>query len=85
MNSSDPIIKRGNLPAIPGSHRDTVRKVRKTTAEAIANGSPEFKAYAAYILESRPNTTLPALREFFKHNASIREIEAHEKRLKDQK
>jgi hypothetical protein len=57
--------------------------MRKTTSDAIANGTPEFKAYAEYLLESRPHTTLPALREFFKHNASVREIEAHESRMKE--
>ena len=58
----------------------------KWIQKAIENGSPEFKHYADYVIESMPEVTLPVLREMFKYNATVREyldyIEHTEGRIK---
>jgi hypothetical protein len=50
--------------------------------KAIDAGTPEFKAYAEYVIESMPDVTLPVLRDMFKHNASVREYREHWERIK---
>ena len=49
---------------------------------ALEDGTPEFRAYAKYVLESIPDINLPTLRQMFKHNASVREYEASLERIK---
>jgi hypothetical protein len=53
----------------------------KHLARAIEEGDRHFKNYAAYILEELPNTTLAMLRDYYKHNASAKEIRAHYERI----
>lgn len=60
-------------------HGNATRALQK----AIDEGDQHFKNYAAYILEELPNTTAVMLREYHKHNASVREIRAHNERLKN--
>ena len=48
---------------------------------AIDSGTPEFRAYAEYVLDSMPDVSVPVLREMFKHNASVSEYRAHMKRI----
>lgn len=55
--------------------------MNKWMQKAIDNGTPEFKAYAEYVIEAMPDVTLPVLREMFKHNASVREYQAHMERV----
>lgn len=50
--------------------------------KAIEDGDQNFKNYAAYILESLPNTTGAMLLDYYKHNASVPEIRAHMGRVK---
>lgn len=52
---------------------------------ALERGSPEFRAYVEYVMDSMPDVTVPVLREMFKHNASVPEYLAHMKRIKEQK
>jgi hypothetical protein len=56
--------------------------MNKWMQRAIQQGTPEFKAYAAYVTEAMPEVTLPVLRDMFKHNASIREYKAHHNALR---
>ncbi len=56
--------------------------MKKTMKRAIEEGSPQFRAYARYVVESLPTINLPTLREMFKHNASVREYLAHMERIK---
>lgn len=58
-------------------------KLNKHMQRAIEQGDQHFKNYAAYILEELPDTTLPMLREYHKHNASAREIRAHYDRIRN--
>ena len=51
--------------------------MNKWISKAIDSGTPEFKHYAEYVVESMPEVTLPVLRDMFKHNASVREYRAH--------
>ncbi len=62
-------------------HGNATRALQK----AIDEGDQNFKNYAAYILEEMPNTTATMLREYHKHNASVREIRAHMERVKGEK
>lgn len=55
--------------------------MNKWTQKAIENGTPEFKAYAEYVIETLPEVTLPALREMFKYNASVREYQDYIERI----
>lgn len=55
--------------------------MNKWMQKAIENGTPEFKAYAEYVIETMPEVTLPALRDMFKHNASVREYQEHIERI----
>jgi hypothetical protein len=50
-------------------------KMNKWMEKAIANGTPEFRAYAEYVTEAMPDVTLPVLREMYKYNASVREYQ----------
>ncbi|RPJ30071.1 MAG: hypothetical protein EHM17_17375 [Verrucomicrobiaceae bacterium] len=52
----------------------------KWMQKAIAAGSPEFRSYAEYVTESMADVTLPVLRDMFKHNASVREYQEHQRR-----
>ena len=60
-------------------HGNATRALQK----AIDEGDQNFKNYAAYILEEMPNTTATMLREYHKHNASVREIRAHNERIRN--
>lgn len=53
----------------------------KTMQNAIDSGTPEFRAYAEYVLDSMPDVSVPVLREMFKHNASVSEYQAHMRRI----
>ena len=53
----------------------------KWMQKAIENGSPEFKHYADYVIESMPEVTLPVLREMFKYNASVLEYQNYIERI----
>ena len=53
----------------------------KTIQNAIDSGTPEFRAYAEYVLDSMPDVSVPVLREMFKHNASVSEYRAHMQRI----
>ena len=53
----------------------------KTMQNAIDSGTPEFRAYAEYVLDSIPDVSVPVLREMFKHNASVLEYQAHMQRI----
>lgn len=53
----------------------------KAMQKAIDSGTPQFRAYAEYVLESLPDITVPVLRDMFKHNASVREYLAHMERI----
>ena len=53
----------------------------KTMQNAIDSGTPEFRAYAQYVLELMPDISVPVLREMFKHNASVSEYQAHMQRM----
>lgn len=53
----------------------------KTMQNAIDSGTPEFRAYAEYVLDSMPDVSVPVLREMFKHNASMAEFQAHMRRI----
>lgn len=55
--------------------------MNKWLQKSIDNGTPEFKAYAEYVIESMPEVTLPVLREMFKYNASVREYQDHIERV----
>jgi len=55
--------------------------MNKWMKKAIDSGTPEFKAYAEYVIESIPKVTLPVLRDMFKHNASVREYQEHIERI----
>lgn len=55
--------------------------MNKWMQKAIENGTPEFKAYAEYVIESMPEVTLPVLREMFKYNASVREYQDYIERI----
>lgn len=55
--------------------------MNKTMQNAIDSGTPEFRAYAAYVLDSMPDVSVPVLREMFKHNASVPEYRAHMQRI----
>ncbi len=57
----------------------------KAMQNALERGSPEFRTYAEYVMDSMPDVTVPVLREMFKHNASVREYLAHMERIKEQK
>jgi hypothetical protein len=57
--------------------------MNKWMQKAIDNGTPEFKRYAEYVIEAMPDVTLPVLRDMFKHNASVREYQAHHERLRE--
>lgn len=57
----------------------------KTMQNALDQGTPEFRAYAEYVMDSMPNVTLPVLREMFKHNASVPEYQAHMQRIRGEK
>lgn len=59
--------------------------MNKHMQNALERGTPEFRAYAEYVMDSMPDVTVPVLREMFKHNASVREYQAHMKRIKEQK
>ena len=48
---------------------------------ALERGTPEFRAYAEYVMDSMPDVTVPVLREMFKHNASVPEYLAHMARI----
>lgn len=54
-------------------------------AIALEKGTPEFRAYAAYVLESLPDINVPTLREMFKHNASVQEYLSSLERIKDKR
>ena len=54
----------------------------KAMQNAIEAGTPEFRKYAEYALESLPDISVPVLREMFKHNASVREYLEHIERAK---
>lgn len=49
---------------------------------ALDRGTPEFRRYADYVLDSLPDISVPTLRDMFKHNASVREYLDHMERLK---
>ncbi len=51
---------------------------------AIEAGTTEFREYAEYVLESLPDISVPALREMFKHNASVLEYLEHMERARSQ-
>ena len=53
----------------------------KAMQKAIDAGTPEFRAYAEYVLESLPDISVPVLRDMFKHNASVSEYRAHMQRI----
>ena len=55
--------------------------MNKWMKKAIANGTPEFKAYAEYVTEAMPEVTLPVLREMFKYGATVREYLDHIERV----
>lgn len=55
----------------------------KAMQKAIDSGTPEFRAYAEYVLESLPDISVPVLRDMFKHNASVREYLAHIERIRE--
>lgn len=55
--------------------------MNKWMKKAIDSGTPEFKAYAEYVIESMPEVTLPTLREMFKHNASVLEYKNQVERI----
>lgn len=55
----------------------------KAMQKAIESGTPEFRAYAEYVMNSMPDVTLPVLRDMFKHNASVREYLAHMERIRN--
>lgn len=54
----------------------------KAMQNAIEAGTPEFRKYAEYVLESLPDISVPAVREMFKHNASVREYLEHMERAR---
>lgn len=49
----------------------------KVMQNALDAGTPEFRAYAGYVLEALPDIGAPALREMCHHNASVREWRDH--------
>ena len=53
----------------------------KAMQNAIDAGTPEFRAYADYVLESLPDISVPSLREMHRHNASVREWRDHIKQV----
>lgn len=55
----------------------------KAMQKAIDSGTPEFRAYAEYVLESLPDISVPVLRDMFKHNASVREYLTHIERIRE--
>lgn len=57
----------------------------KTMQNAIDLDSPEFRAYAEYVLDSIPDVTVAVLREMFKNNASVSEYQAHMQRIEGKK
>jgi hypothetical protein len=58
--------------------------MNKWMQKAIDTGPPEFKRYAEYVTEAMPEVTLPVLRDMYKHNASVREYQAHHERVEKQ-
>ena len=55
--------------------------MNKHMQNALERGTPEFRAYAEYVMDSMPDVTVPVLREMFKHNASVPEYLAHMARI----
>lgn len=60
-------------------HGNATRALQK----AIEEGDQNFKNYAEYILDYLPNTTAAMLKDYYKHNASVREIRAHNERIRN--